>query len=74
MPDENDRPLTEEELALAREGGADLRCRDGHSRPQSLREAIERDRERATARALFWRRHRLGLASVGTAAVVRRPS
>ena len=72
MHDENDTPLTEEELALARKGEeliaaavADVRA------PQSLREAIERDRERATtarARAPFWRRHRLGLAVAGVAA------
>src|SRR5512132_1462838 len=38
--------------------------------PQSLREAIERDREHAAGgpRAPFWRRHRLGLAAAGTAA------
>jgi hypothetical protein len=71
MPDENDKPLTEEELALAREGKALISAAVADaSAPQSLREAIERDRERATARAPFWRRHRLGLVSVGTAAVV----
>jgi hypothetical protein len=68
---ENDRPLSEEELELARNGEeliaaavADVRA------PQSLREAIERDRERAAARAQvpFWRRHRLGLAVAGVAA------
>jgi hypothetical protein len=39
--------------------------------PQSLREAIERDRERVAARATvpFWRRHRWGLATAGAAAV-----
>ena len=71
MHDENDRPLSEEELALARNGEeliaaavADVRA------PQSLREGIERDRERATARARvpFWRRHRWGLAAAGAAA------
>lgn len=68
---EDDTPLTEEELALAREGKeliaasvADVRA------PQSLREAIERDRERAAApaRAPFWRRRRWGLAAAGIAA------
>ena len=70
MPDENDTPLTEEELALAREGEALISAAVADVRaPQSLREAIERDRERATAaRAPFWRRHRLGLAAAGTAA------
>ena len=51
--------------ARARGRDADL-GRDGRrSRPQSLREAIERERERATtqARAPFWRRHRWGLAA-----------
>jgi hypothetical protein len=71
MPDENDTPLTEEELALAREGEALISAAvaDVHA-PQSLREAIERDRKRATARARapFWRRHRWGLAAAGTAA------
>jgi hypothetical protein len=70
MPDENDRPLTEEELELAHRGEeliaaavADVRA------PQSLREALERDRERAAAqaRAPFWRRHRWGLALAGVA-------
>ena len=71
MPDENDSPLTEAELAQAREGKrlisaavADVRA------PQALREGIERDRERARARtrAPFWRRHPLGLASASAAA------
>jgi hypothetical protein len=45
MPDDNDTPLTEEELALAREGEARISAAvaDVHA-PQSLREAIERDR------------------------------
>ena len=71
MPGENDKPLTEEELALAREGEALISAAsaDVHA-PQSLREAIERERERAMAptRAPFWRRHRWGLAAAGTAA------
>jgi hypothetical protein len=71
MHTEDDTPLTEEELALAREGQeliaasvADVRA------PQSLREAIERDRERAAApaRPPFWRRYRWGLAAAGIAA------
>jgi hypothetical protein len=73
MPHENDRPLTEEELALAREGEALISAAVADVRaPQSLREEIERDRERASARARapFWRRHRWGLAAVGTAAAV----
>src|SRR5512132_1683851 len=69
MPDENDTPLTEEELALAREGKALIAAAVADVRaPQSLREGIERDRERATARAPFWRRYRLGLVLAGAAA------
>ena len=71
MHDEGDSPFTEEEQALARKGEeliaaavADVRA------PQSLREAIERDRARATApaRTPFWRRHRWGLATAAVAA------
>jgi hypothetical protein len=71
MPDENDMPLTEEELARAREGQALIAAAVSDVRaPQSLREGIERERERAArrARAPFWRRHRLGLAVASTAA------
>jgi len=68
MPDENDTPLTEEELALAREGKALISAAVTDVRaPQSLREGIERERERASARTPFWRR-RWGLASAGAAA------
>ena len=71
MSTENDTPLTEEELALAREGEALISAAvaDAHA-PQSLREAIERERTHATerARAPFWRRHRWGLAAGGVAA------
>jgi hypothetical protein len=72
MPDEHDIPLTDEELARAREGEALIAAAvAGVQAPQSLREAIERERERAARRAAapFWRRHRLGLASAGAAAV-----
>ncbi len=70
MPDEHDRPLSEEEEALARRGEkliaaavADVRA------PQSLRESIERERERAAAsRAPLWRRHRWGLATASAVA------
>lgn len=71
MHDENDSPLTEEELELARKGEELIAAAvaDVHA-PQSLREGIERDRDRASARARvpFWRRHRLGLAATGVAA------
>jgi hypothetical protein len=72
MTDENDTPLTEEELALAREGKALISAAAADVQaPQSLREAIERERERATARARapFWRRGRWGLVAAGAAAV-----
>ena len=69
MADDDDRPLTEEELALAREGEALISAAVADVQaPQSLREAIERDRERASARTPFWRRHRWGLAGAATAA------
>ena len=71
MPDEDDRPLTEEEQALAREGESLIAAAMADVRaPQSLREAIERERQRAASRdrPRFWRRHRWGLAAAGTAA------
>jgi hypothetical protein len=71
MPDENDIPLTDEELARAREGEALISAAVSEVRaPQSLRESIERERERASsrARAPFWRRYRLSLALASAAA------
>src|SRR6188472_597911 len=71
MPDENDIPLTDEELARAREGEALIAAAVSEVRaPQSLRESIERERERASsrARAPFWRRYRLSLALASAAA------
>jgi hypothetical protein len=73
MPDENDTPLTDEELARAREGQALIAAAVADvSAPQSLRETLERDRERAAARARapFWRRHRLGVVAGGAAAAL----
>jgi len=71
MPDKNDIPLTDEELARAREGQALIAAAvsDVHA-PQSLRESIDRERERAARRSRtpFWRRRRLVLSLVGTAA------
>ena len=71
MPEEHDTPLTEEEQALAREGQALIASAMADVRaPQSLRESIERERERAaSARAPFWRRHRWVVAAAGVAAV-----
>jgi anti-sigma factor RsiW len=71
MSDENVGPPSEEELELARRGEALIAAAMADVRaPQSLREAIERDRERAAAQARvpFWRRHRLGMALAGVAA------
>jgi hypothetical protein len=69
MHDESDSPLTEEELALARRGEARIAAAVADSRaPQSLREAIERDRAHAQVPAPFWRRYRWALAAAGTAA------
>jgi hypothetical protein len=69
MSEENDRPLTEEEQALARKGEALIAAAMADVRaPQTLREAIERERAAATARVPFWRRHRWGLAMASVAA------
>ena len=71
MPHEDDTPLSDEELALARKGEALIAAAvaDTHA-PQSLRESIERDRERAQAapRPSFWRRHARILVASATAA------
>lgn len=72
MADEHDRPLTDEELARAREGQALIAAAMAEvEAPQSLREAVERTRERAAerVRAPFWRRHRLAIVSAGAAVV-----
>ncbi len=70
MREDNDTPLTEQELALAREGEKLIAAAvaDVHA-PHSLREAIERDRARALARsrAPFWRRHGRGLLAAAGA-------
>ena len=63
MRHEDDTPLSDEELALAKKGEALIAAAVADTQaPQSLRESIERDRERAQAapRAPFWRRHRAG--------------
>jgi anti-sigma factor RsiW len=72
MSAENDRPPTAEELELAREGAALVSAAVADVQaPQSLREAIDRERERAQARsrAPFWRRQRWSLAAAGALAV-----
>ena len=71
MRHEDDTPLSDEELALAKKGEALISAAvaDTHA-PQSLRESIERDRERAQAapRTPFWRRHLRALTATATAA------
>ena len=70
MPDQDDTPLTDEELALAKKGEAIIAAAVADARaPQSLRESIERDRERAQAAppASFWRRRWRTLAAGATA-------
>jgi hypothetical protein len=71
MPEENDTPLTEEEQAAARRGQALIASAMADVRaPQSLRESIERERDRAAAaRVPFWRRHPWAVALSGLAAV-----
>ena len=73
--DENDTPLTDEELELARRGERLVAAAVEETRaPQSLRESIEAERERVGARERpFWRRHGwafgvAGLAAAGVAA------
>jgi hypothetical protein len=66
MADEADKPMTEEELALARRGEEQIAAAVADVRaPQSLRESIERTRANARPRAPFWRRYRWGLAAAG---------
>jgi hypothetical protein len=71
-PLSDDAPLSDEELALARKGEALISAAVADTRaPQSLRESIERDRERAQAApTTFWRRHSRILAATATAAAV----
>lgn len=67
MRDENDTPLTEDDPELARRGEARIAATMAHVRaPQSLREAIER--ERAQVRTPWLRRHRWTFAVAGAAA------
>jgi hypothetical protein len=73
MPHEDDTPLTDEELALAKKGEAMIAAAVADTRaPQSLRESIERDRVRAQAAPAlsFWRRRGRMLAATATAAAV----
>jgi hypothetical protein len=70
MPDKDDKPLSDEELEQARKGEALIAAAVAQTRaPQSLRESIERERERAAApgRAPLWRRWARPLAVAGVA-------
>jgi hypothetical protein len=70
MRHEDDTPLSDEELALAKKGEALIAAVVTDTQaPQSLREAIERDRARAASspQVPFWRRHRRALAATATA-------
>jgi hypothetical protein len=74
MRHEDDIPLSDEERALAEKGEAIVSAAVAETHaPQSLREAIERERERAQAspRTSFLRRHIRALAAtaMGTAAL-----
>jgi len=74
-PHEDDIPLSDEERELAKRGEALIAAAVADTQaPQSLRESIERDRQRAQSapapKASFWRRHRRALAGAGAAMVV----
>ena len=67
MRHEDDTPMSDDELALARKGEALISAAvAGTEAPHSLRESIEREREKATQsaspRASFWRRRSGALA------------
>ena len=69
---DEDAPLTEEELELARRGERLIAAAVDETRaPQSLRESIEagRERTRAPQRVPFWRRYGWALGGAGLAAM-----
>jgi hypothetical protein len=71
MRHEDDTPLSDDELALARKGEALIAAAVADTQaPQSLREAIERDRARVQVapKVSFWRRHMRALAATATGA------
>jgi hypothetical protein len=74
MSIDDDKPLSDEEMVLARKGEALIKAEVARTAaPQSLRERIEADRERARKEASrpFWRRHPiLAFAGGGVAAVL----
>jgi hypothetical protein len=70
MRHEDDTPLSDEEFALAKKGEALIAAAVADTEaPQSLREAIERDRERARAapKVSLWRRNWRVLTATATA-------
>jgi hypothetical protein len=74
MRTEDERQLSDEEMALARKGEGLIKAEVARTAaPQSLRERIEADRERARREASrpFWRRHPIvALVGGGVAAVL----
>ena len=68
MRHEDDIPLSDEERALAKRGEAMVSAAVAETyAPQSLREAIERERVQARPRISFMRRHLRALAATATA-------
>lgn len=73
MRDQDDTPMSDEEMDLAKKGEALISSAvaDTHA-PQSLRESIERQRQRAqsASRPSFWRRHGRTLAAAAATTTV----
>lgn len=70
---DEDMPLSDEEMAQAKRGESLIAAAVADTQaPQSLRESIERERERAqrAPKAPFWRRRATALAAVGAAVAV----
>src|SRR3954452_17796185 len=69
---EDDTPLSQEEMEMARKGKALIAAAVSETEaPPALREALERDRVRPPAEKVpFWRRHTRALAGAGAALVV----
>jgi hypothetical protein len=74
MRHDDDTPMSDDELELARKGEALVSAAVAATEaPHSLRESIERERERAAVsppRASFWRRNTRVLAATGSAVAV----
>jgi hypothetical protein len=68
MRHEDDTPLSDEELALAKKGESLIAAAVADTQaPQSLRESIERERVLAAPSASFWRRNWRALTATATA-------